>query len=73
MILQLTTFVLFLFKTFFIKKLSKISIIFFSSSFVDVKMEKAQKLVSGIEGFDPAKLRHTETQEKNPLPDKDGE
>lgn len=35
-------------------------------------MEKVQQLVSGIEGFDSTKLRHTETQEKNPLPDKDG-
>lgn len=35
-------------------------------------MEKAQQFVSGIEGFDATKLRHTETQEKNPLPDKDG-
>lgn len=35
-------------------------------------MEKAQKLVTGIEGFDNTKLRHTETNEKNPLPDKDG-
>lgn len=39
---------------------------------LDVKMEKAQKLVTGIEGFDSTKLRHTETNEKNPLPDKDG-
>jgi hypothetical protein len=35
-------------------------------------MEKTQNLVSGIEGFDSTKLRHTETNEKNPLPDKDG-
>lgn len=42
-------------------------------SFVlDVKMEKTQKLAAGIEGFDSTKLRHTETNEKNPLPDKDG-
>lgn len=40
--------------------------------FLDVKMEKVQQLVSGIEGFDSTKLRHTETNEKNPLPDKDG-
>lgn len=40
--------------------------------FVDVKMEKAQQLVGSIEGFDSSKLRHTETNEKNPLPDKDG-
>jgi hypothetical protein len=36
-------------------------------------MEKAQQLSTDIEGFDSTKLRHTETQEKNPLPDKDGE
>lgn len=36
-------------------------------------MEKTQQLVAGIEGFDSSKLRHTETHEKNPLPDKDGE
>lgn len=40
---------------------------------LDVKMEKTQILVSGIEGFDATKLKHTETSEKNPLPDKDGE
>lgn len=36
-------------------------------------MEKTQQLVVGIEGFDAAKLRHTETNEKNPLPDQNGE
>lgn len=36
-------------------------------------MEKTQILAAGIEGFDSTKLRHTETNEKNPLPDKDGE
>jgi hypothetical protein len=36
-------------------------------------MEKTQLLVSGIEGFDATKLKHTETSEKNPLPDIDGE
>jgi hypothetical protein len=25
-----------------------------------------------VEAFDTGKLKHTETQEKNPLPDKDG-
>lgn len=35
-------------------------------------MEKVQQMVSGIEGFDSATLRPTETNEKNPLPDKDG-
>lgn len=31
-----------------------------------------QNLFAGIEGFDSTKLKHAETQEKNPLPDKDG-
>lgn len=36
--------------------------------------EKSQKnLFNTIEGFDSTKLKHAETQEKNPLPDKDGE
>ena len=35
-------------------------------------MEKTQQFVVGIEGFDSGKLRHTETNEKNPLPDKNG-
>lgn len=34
------------------------------------KTEKA--LIEGIAKFDQAKLKHTETQEKNPLPDKEG-
>lgn len=37
--------------------------------FSDVKMEKTQQFVVGIEGFDSKKLRPTETNEKNPLPD----
>lgn len=45
----------------------------FSSIHSDVKMEKTQQLANAIEGFDSTKLRHTETHEKNPLPDKDGE
>lgn len=41
--------------------------------FVDVATEKTQQnLFAGIEGFDSTKLKHAETQEKNPLPDKDG-
>jgi len=28
--------------------------------------------MEGIESFDPKKLKHTETQEKNPLPTKEG-
>lgn len=36
-------------------------------------MEKTSTLVAGIEGFDNTKLKKTETNEKNPLPDKDGE
>jgi len=39
----------------------------------DVASEKSQKaLLEGVEAFDASKLKHTETQEKNPLPDKDG-
>lgn len=42
--------------------------------FLDVAAEKTEKaLIAGIEHFDPSKLKHTETNEKNPLPDKDGE
>lgn len=41
--------------------------------FADVATEKTQKsLFDGIEKFDSSQLKHTETQEKNPLPDKDG-
>lgn len=36
-------------------------------------MEKTQQFVAGIENFDSTKLKRTETNEKNPLPDKDGE
>lgn len=40
---------------------------------IDVATEKTQKaLLQGVEAFDTGKLKHTETQEKNPLPDKDG-
>lgn len=40
---------------------------------LDVAAEKTQQtLIAGIEKFDTASLKHTETQEKNPLPDKDG-
>lgn len=43
------------------------------SSFPDVATEKTHKaLVEGVEAFDSSKLKHTETQEKNLLPDKDG-
>jgi hypothetical protein len=39
----------------------------------DVATEKSQKaLLQGVEAFDTGKLKHTETQEKNLLPDKDG-
>lgn len=39
----------------------------------DVATEKSQQnLIHGIEGFDASNLKHTETQEKNPLPDLDG-
>lgn len=43
------------------------------TSISDVAAEKTEKaLIDGIEQFDTTKLKHTETQEKNPLPDKEG-
>lgn len=37
----------------------------------DVANEKTQQnLFAGIASFDSSKLKHAETQEKNPLPDK---
>lgn len=42
-------------------------------SFSDLAAEKTEKaLIAGIEHFDTSKLKHTETQEKNPLPNKEG-
>lgn len=36
------------------------------------KVETVQRnVISGIEGFDSKKLKHAETQEKNPLPTKE--
>lgn len=41
--------------------------------FLDVAAEKTKNsLVAGIESFNPLQLKHTETQEKNQLPDKQG-
>jgi hypothetical protein len=41
--------------------------------FPAIETEKSQQnLMEGIESFDPKKLKHTETQEKNPLPTKEG-
>lgn len=41
--------------------------------FIDVAAEKnAKNLLASLEGFDTSKLKHAETKEKNPLPDKDG-
>lgn len=38
-----------------------------------IEQEKGlQGILQGIESFDPAKLKPTETQEKNPLPTKEG-
>lgn len=37
-----------------------------------IEQEKTQNnLLSGIENFDTNKLKHAETQEKNPLPTKE--
>ena len=39
----------------------------------DIVLEKGQQqLRQGIETFDPNSLKHAETQEKNPLPTKEG-
>lgn len=46
-------------------------IVFFRAA---IQQEKGkQQLISGIENFDPAKLKHAETLEKNVLPTKEGE
>lgn len=37
---------------------------------IEAEKEK-NKFLNGIENFDPTKLKHTETCEKNPLPTKD--
>lgn len=37
-----------------------------------IEQEKGQmNLITGIENFDSSKLKHAETQEKNPLPTKE--
>lgn len=42
------------------------------STFSAIEQEKGQRnLISGIENFDSSKLKHAETQEKNPLPTKE--
>ena len=41
--------------------------------FAAIEVEKGQqKLIAGIETFDPANLKHAKTQEKNTLPTKEG-
>lgn len=41
--------------------------------YLDVAVEKSQQnLIHGIEAFDATKLKHAETEEKNPLPDQEG-
>lgn len=38
-----------------------------------IEAEKGQQnLIAGIENFDSKKLKHTVTEEKNPLPTKEG-
>lgn len=49
---------------------SKFLIVSFFPSAINAEKEKNQFL-NGIENFDPTKLKHTETCEKNPLPTKD--
>jgi len=34
--------------------------------------KEQQQLIAGIENFDSTKLKHTVTEEKNPLPTKEG-
>lgn len=47
--------------------------LWFTNSVSDVAAEKTEKaLIEGIEHFQKNKLKHTETQEKNSLPDKEG-
>jgi Thymosin beta-4 family len=42
--------------------------------FAAIEQEKGQqRLISGIENFDPKSLKPTETQEKNPLPTQEGQ
>jgi len=44
------------------------------TSFSAIEQEKEkQNLFAGIENFDTKKLKRTETQEKNPLPTKEGQ
>lgn len=46
---------------------------YFSFLFIAIQVEKVQQnLIEGIEKFDAKKLKHAETQEKNPLPTKEG-
>lgn len=48
------------------------TLISFFSHLLVIQLEKGQQqLLSGIENFDTGKLKHTETQEKNPLPTKE--
>lgn len=53
-----------------LKWISVSCLVFFVSAIAQEKTE--QELMSGIEGFDAGKLKPTETQEKNPLPDPSG-
>lgn len=54
-----------------IQVFAQITTVLYSIS--DVATEKSQQnLIHGIEAFDASKLKHAQTQEKNPLPDKDG-
>jgi Thymosin beta-4 family len=39
---------------------------------MDVAVIAQEKTIQNIEDFDKTKLKHTETLEKNPLPDKTG-
>ncbi len=41
--------------------------------FFPISVINQEKTIQNIEGFDKSKLKHAETTEKNPLPDKAGE
>lgn len=45
-------------------------ILFSLSTAIEQEKEKIN-FINGIENFDATKLKHTETQEKNPLPTKE--
>lgn len=47
-----------------------VRVYFFNFQVIEQEKEK-MGIINGIENFDPSKLKHTETCEKNTLPTKD--